>query len=650
MTRVPTGTHKSVNVSSCDVARKHGNFTNFWSAVVAGLAVFTVSAPQLPYTAQARPAISAPRAVPSVIESWQAPTSSTTSGNTTLLGDAGPATELDVTFGLALQPSDLPDLVQSLSTPGSSSYRHYESVAWLARHTGATEATSTAVLDYLRSQGIVGHLDPTASYVEAAVSVAQAAKLFGTSFGRYYFNGAYGWDTYLSGVVVAPRSLPQLPSALKGLVKLVYGLQAFPAETVGPNSVLQEAATRSSLLGGSFGGLGTAGGCSAGRVVDHVPTFTPRQYLTAYGVEALRSEGLSGQGQAVAIISAEPATQSNLASFTRCFGLATPPIRDIRVGTGTTVALDDPDANWEIALDTEMVTAVAPRLSDIDVIYDPYGSVVDRLDATLNRSLIQGPMPKVVSYSGGSCEPLGNTAYSDVALQYALTEHILMDMAATGISFVASAGDTGSSCNQANAAVAGARLSVQFPASSPYTTSAGGELLGLNAANGIQGQRVWDDLPLGIGLAGGGGQSAVFSRPWYQQRLMTAGHGRLVPDVALEADIDYPIANYCTAGCNGYGWNRGGGTSAAAPLMAGGIALADQGASMHGQAPLGLVNPLLYQLGESGSKALVNITMGNNDIYGLGCCSAKPGYNEAAGWGSVDFSQFITAAVSAGGN
>ncbi len=647
MTRVPGASYTSANLSSYDVAPKRSKFANLWSAVVAGLAVWSASATQLPYTAQASAAISS-GPVTSVFESWQAPPSSTASGNATPLGDADPDTELDVTFGLALQHSELPELVQSLSTPGGSVYRHYESVAWLARHTGATAATSTAVLGYLRSQGVVGHLDPTASYVGAAVSVAQAAKLFGSTFGRYYFNGASGFDAYASGVAVAPRSPPQLPSALKGRVTLVYGLQAYPTVTVGPNSVLQEAPTRSSLLGASFGGLGAAGGCSAARVVHDVPTFTPKQYLTAYGVEALHGEEVQGQGQAVAIISEVPATPSNLASFTRCFGLATPPITDVRVGTGTPTALDGIEAYGETALDTDMVTAMAPRLSDIDVIYDPEGSLVDRLDATLNRSLIQGPMPKVVSYSGGGCEPLGTSAYSNVALEYALTEHILMDMAANGISFVAAAGDTGSSCNQAEPAIAGARLSVSFPASSPYATSAGGELMGLNAADRIQGQRVWDDLPLGSGLAGGGGQSAVFGRPWYQQHLTTAGHGRLVPDMALEADLDYPIANYCTTGCNGYGWTGGGGTSAATPLMAGGIALANEQASSYGEGPLGLVNPLLYQLGEAHSKALANIATGNNDIYGLGCCTAKPGYNDAAGWGSVNFPQFVSAAVSAG--
>ena len=47
-------------------------------------------------------------------------------------------------------------------------------------------------------------------------------------------------------------------------------------------------------------------------------------------------------------------------------------------------------------------------------------------------------------------------------------------------------------------------------------------------------------------------------------------------------------------------------------------------------------------------KGLVNITTGNTDVYDLACCTAKPSYNDAAGWGSADFPQFVSAAVSAG--
>lgn len=250
MIRVPGAPSRRQRSCVFHVGPRRGNFVDLRRASAAGLAVLSASFAPSPYIGRASGA-SSPSTLTSVFESWQPPAS----GNATLLGEANPDTELDVMFGLALRPSPLPELVQSLSTPGTSSYRHYESVAWLARHTGAAASTSTAVLSYLRSHGIVGHLDPTASYVEAAVSVAQATKLFRTNFGRFISNGAVGFDTYTSDVIVAPRSLPELPSALKGRVTLIYGLRAYLTVTAYPNSVLEENPTRSSLLGGPSGGL-----------------------------------------------------------------------------------------------------------------------------------------------------------------------------------------------------------------------------------------------------------------------------------------------------------------------------------------------------------------------------------------------------------
>ncbi len=175
-------------------------------------------------------------------------------------------------------------------------------------------------------------------------------------------------------------------------------------------------------------------------------------------------------------------------------------------------------------------------------------------------------------------------------------------------------------------------------------TGAGGALFGLDANDSIKNEETWNDLPLGVGLAGGGGESTAFSRPWYQAGLTLNGSGRLVPDVSLEADTSYPIATYCSSGCQSVGWQPGSGTSAAAPLLAGGIALANEVALSQHYGSLGLINPLLYQLGQTRSSALRDITRGNNDVYGLGCCAAGPGYDEASGWGSVNFSQLIGAA------
>lgn len=139
----------------------------------------------------------------------------------------------------------------------------------------------------------------------------------------------------------------------------------------------------------------------------------------------------------------------------------------------------------------------------------------------------------------------------------------------------------------------------------------------------------------------------MFARPWYQEGLSTAGDDRLVPDVALEADVLYPVATYCSSGCTSSGWQPGGGTSAAAPLLAGGIAMANDEAAAQHEGSLGLINPLLYRLGQEHSSVLVDITNGTNDVYGLGCCSAAPGYDEATGWGSVNDPEFIRAADEA---
>jgi hypothetical protein len=100
-----------------------------------------------------------------------------------------------------------------------------------------------------------------------------------------------------------------------------------------------------------------------------------------------------------------------------------------------------------------------------------------------------------------------------------------------------------------------------------------------------------------------------------------------------------------------------GGTSAAAPLLAGGLALVDQDLRLHHRRALGLINPLLYQLAAtpSGASIFRDVTQGNNDLgpflkgvnVPFGCCSAAPGYDEASGLGSMNLAAFDAAALTA---
>ena len=101
---------------------------------------------------------------------------------------------------------------------------------------------------------------------------------------------------------------------------------------------------------------------------------------------------------------------------------------------------------------------------------------------------------------------------------------------------------------------------------------------------------------------------------------------RSVPDVALNSDPETGYAIYY-----GGSWNVYGGTSAAAPLWAGFTALVNQQRAAAGKAPIGFLNPPIYQIGASAaySTNFHDVTLGNNLYY-----SAETGYDNATGWGS----------------
>ena len=99
-------------------------------------------------------------------------------------------------------------------------------------------------------------------------------------------------------------------------------------------------------------------------------------------------------------------------------------------------------------------------------------------------------------------------------------------------------------------------------------------------------------------------------------------------------------------------WEALGGTSAATPLLAGGFAIIDQKLRAAHKQPLGLVNPLLYSVSRSHVPGVFSdVTRFGNDVgpdigngRALGCCTARAGYDEASGLGSVNLSALAAAA------
>jgi kumamolisin len=552
-------------------------------------------------------------------------------------------------------PRGLNRFVRAVSDPASERYREYASVESLLDRFGAPKQQSQRVLRWLARRGLHGTVAPTGTFVTATVPRERAAALAQLGGGAQASNQS--------------RLDVHVPSGLRGAVSGVALLNTKPETTADaaasrPREPL--AATSKDGYSSILPHSGTAAGCpegsSGGPGAPFFP-FTPNQYLTAYGHSALHGKGLRGQGQTVAVVEIDGFRHSDIVAFDNCFGVKTPPIRVI-----PSPPLKKPlPPSDETTLDLEMLTVAAPMLDRI-LVYEgseaPGGIALTAASALGSA----GNQPDVISISLGICEP----EFSGSLALRGVYDDIFAIAAGAGISTLVSAGDTGSSgCrtdNQKEETTALPVRAVSLPSSSPYVTAVGGTNLELTKQNRIKREIVWNDLPIQPGGGGGGGSIVSPRRPWWQAGIKRYGAGRIVPDIAALADIYPGYAYYCTATpCDGLagtipGWKSIGGTSAAAPLMAAGVALVNQYAAKRGQPALGFLNPLLYRLGavsKTRSGAFNDVTVGNNDLgkalspeagggRPLGCCPARKGYDWASGWGSLKLPGFAKLAIAAG--
>jgi subtilase family serine protease len=547
-----------------------------------------------------------------------------------------------IALALPLRANDagLERFAAAVSTPGSPQYGRYASVAALARRFGASAATRARVIHYLHAAGATSvRIDVTGLFADATMRIAQAQRLFGTSLSKY--------RTARATPFVAPSAPTRIPAALQSSVTGVVGLDTKPLFGT-PQAMLPSGARWSHAAGRSATEhtadesgypqrTGTAAGCPAATAQSG---FTPNQYLAAYGYAALQSAGLRGQGERVALIEIDGFKYSDLRRFASCFGLAIPAINGFGVGLKRPLA-----PGGESTLDLEVLDAAAPGLKAVDV-YESRPSAVDVLRSLTAPLSASATKPDVISASLGSCEQatvetIGYSGLRTVEASLALA-------AASGISVLASSGDDGSSACLDPSGRPLPGLAVSYPASSPWVTGVGGTNISLNPANQIISQEVWNDSPLVV-AAGGGGLSDLFRRPNYQTGTV-APNRRAVPDVSMLADVAPGYEIYCTAasdcvsGQNQNPWTQVGGTSAAAPLLAGGLALIDQDLRQHGQQNIGLANPLLYKTDHlpQAAIAISDVIANNNDLgesitgKPFGCCTAGPGFDYASGLGSVN--------------
>jgi subtilase family serine protease len=554
---------------------------------------------------------------------------------------ASPDRQLQLLLPLKADDSGLSRFAQAVSSPGSALYGEYEPVDELGRRFGASAAARVGVVRFLRKHGATGvHVDVTEMFAHATMSVATAQRLFSTTLATFATS---------SSRFVAPVSAPRVPAGLRGLIDGVVGLDTRPVVTqpaprltggmknLVAGSLPWAGASASQPSSAYFRASGKPSGC-AGAV--HSGGFTPNQYRTAYNYDPLRSAGFNGAGERVALMEIDGFKYSDLAAFARCFGMPAPRVRTYRVGLNRTLR-----PGPEATLDLEALDAAAPDLAAMEVFETrPDDSSV--LRAFLTPLLHPGTKPQIISSSIGLCEKYSYAEDGGASIRSAERSYQLL--ASDGVTVLAAAGDNGSAdctAGESHPSAHDRKLAVDYPASSPWVTGVGGTQLRLNKANRIVKQLVWNDTTELPDSAGGGGLSHLFGRPSYQNGVLQANH-RGVPDVAMLADPGPGYAEYCSArDCGGKPyWQTVGGTSAASPLLAGGVALVDEDLRVHGQELLGFLNPLLYSLGKKSAGVFDDVTAYGNDVgpylrggggKPLGCCTAGPGYDLASGWGSI---------------
>jgi subtilase family serine protease len=373
--------------------------------------------------------------------------------------------------------------------------------------------------------------------------------------------------------------------------------------------------------------------------------YSPPQIRDAYGVSPLLKGGNDGAGTTIAIVDSfgSPTIEHDLHVFDKVWGLPDPKIRTI-TPAGPLPAFDPTDADmtgwaFETTLDVQYAHLVAPR-ADILVVATPVSETEGVAGfpeiVQAENYVIEHGLADVISQSLGAAEQTFPSADRIQSLRGGFT-----NAAQHGVTVVASSGDTGATDYQNDQQTLFGYPVDSWPSTDPLVTSVGGTHLRL----ATDGKRTAPDATWNDDFgAGGGGVSTVFPRPAFQQRVRSVvGDFRGTPDVALSAAVDGGVLVYTSYDADDTGWSIVGGTSEAAPLFAGMVALATQRAGHR----LGVINAALYELAARPVNGIVDVTVGDNSYGDVTGYAAAPGYDLASGLGTINAARFVPALAKA---
>jgi uncharacterized protein (TIGR03437 family) len=521
----------------------------------------------------------------------------------------------------ASQQSGLEQLLANQQNPASADFHNWLTPEQYADRFGLSQNDVNKITAWLQSQGLtVQRVARGRAWIQFSGTAQQVENAFHTQIHQYLKNGKLNY---------ANSTDPSIPAALSDIVLGLRGLNNYRLK---PRSRAKGWAPRNTTSNGEH-------------------QIVPDDFATIYDVTPLYTAGINGAGQKLVIVGQTDINLSDIEAFRSKFNLAPINLTQILVPQQADPGISQDDLP-EADLDLEWSGSVA-RGANIIFVYS------DDVDTSLQEAIDQDYAP-VISMSYGLCEDadlVDLPTYRSWALQGN----------SEGITWLAAAGDDGAAdCEDLDAVVAQDGLAVDEPGSIPEVTSMGGTEFNegsgaywssTNTANGASAlsyipEMVWNDTSLGFGLAaGGGGTSMVFSKPvWQTGPGVPNDSFRHVPDLSIASSPDHDGYIVYTGGSP----QIYGGTSVAAPTMAGILTLLNQYLVSSGaqkQAGLANINPTLYRMAENSPAVFHDITVGNNSVpcvIGSPNCTtgvigynAGSGYDQASGLGSPDAYNFI---------
>jgi len=547
------------------------------------------------------------------------------------------------------QEADLQALIASQQDPASPWYRKWLSPEEFGSRFGVADADIAKVQFWLENRGFtLEGVSRSKTRIIFSGTVEQVESSFATELHYYGVEG----ETHFS----ASEDI-SVPAALSSLVLTVTNLSDFRPKPhfrlaqphVSPNFT-------SSQSGSHF--------------------LTPKDVATIYDINPAYNAGFNGAAQSIAVVGQSDVMLTDIEHFQTAAGFA---IKDpIKVLASTTSPGFVPGDETESDIDLEYTGTVANDATIYFVYSSGGGGAFDSLTYA-----VENKTAPIISVSYGKCEAnLSSTEYS------MLNNTTLAQAASQGQSVIAASGDSGSTdCGPSTG------LAVDFPADSQYVTAMGGtEFLSVDVSGASAGsfwlpatsstvdlvssamkyipEQVWnDDLASGLLASGGGGVSTLTPKPTWQTGVpgIPSGTFRFTPDISLSSsNVNAPyllcssdsmtgITGSCSHGfrdVNNVNLTTAGGTSFAAPIFAGMLAVLNQKLGSTGQ---GVINSTLYTLAANSTaytSAFHDITSGGNQCpAGASYCStagaseypATTGYDAASGLGSIDFFNLLSA-------